>query len=401
MLFNFAKTDTMTMKYKIFIVLLVLIITLVMALSPVREFYRIPVYRGESFISYSLPEYDTGKKTILLVAHNRGTEIFDLMAPFYLFHLTNKANVFIVAEKKYPVAVMKGFFVMPHFTFTEIDSLKIKPTVVVIPKLSGMERKNQDKNLLSWIVKRHSDSVRLLSVCAGSVTAAATGLYDGTEMTTHASEIKENRRQFQNNRWLTNVSFTRKGNLYSTAGVSNAVEGSLAVIRDLFGEEETDTIMRRIHYPSTSIKKEHQSIPVELTDKIAILKKVIVSPDPKIGVLLQDGIDEFALSAILDAYHRTFPASLKTYTIHQPWITSRFGLTIIPGGDFSEIGQLDELHVLAPDSVRGTDQVVKKLSLVKYDLEQKEYIFDVCLKRIKLEYGPGLQKGVKRLLDYN
>lgn len=371
-------------------------------LSPVRAYKKIPVYQGSFHMRVSAPQIDHNKKNILIIADNKGTEIFDLIAPFYLFSLTQKANVLIAAEKKYPVSVMKGFFTLPHYTFREIDSLNLHADAIVIPNHSGTDRNKQDHSLLHWITTKASDSTKILSVCAGSVTGAATGLYDGKKMTTHASELEANKRQFKNNVWLDGVTYTKEGNLYSTAGVSNAVEGTLALIEDLFGTPVMRSVMDSIHYPHVNLETRHSSLAIGLQQKAALLRKVLFRNDPNIGVLLEEHIDEFWLAAILDSYHRTVPSSLKTYSMDQKPVSSKFGLVMIPTGDASGLLTLDELHIVGKKGLsRGFETIPDETLLVDYDKEQKQYIFDLCLKRIQTEYGNGLQTAVKRLLDYN
>jgi hypothetical protein len=48
---------------------------------------------------------------------------------------------------------------------------------------------------------------------------------------------------------------------------SNAVEGSLTIINELFGEETTNALIAEIHYPDSVIKTIHQSVSIDLNDK--------------------------------------------------------------------------------------------------------------------------------------
>ena len=113
-----------------------------------------PTYQEANNFNYQFPFYDSLKKTVIIVANNDGTELFDMMAPYYLFNTTQKANVYIVAKNKFPIVVKKGFFVLPQLTFDEIDSLKIKPDVIVIPFLSVADSLHQDVVIVNWI-KQH------------------------------------------------------------------------------------------------------------------------------------------------------------------------------------------------------------------------------------------------------
>jgi transcriptional regulator GlxA family with amidase domain len=390
-------------KWKYIVVISLLLALLIyMGYAPLREFYRVDEYKGDNNFTYTRPAHDPSKKTVLLIADNEGTEIFDLLAPFYLFSLTHQANVYIVAQEKYPIRIRKGSFALPHYSYREIDSLNISPAVIVIPRLSNGENNPEDPQIVDWIKSKYVDSTKLLSVCWGSVVAAATGLYDGKPLTSHAIKFDKIKKQFPDPVWQQNVSVTQSGNFYSTAGVSNAVEGSLMVIHDLFGKEVMQAVQDSIRYPYTSPKMEHKSIDLELGSYLTITKKIFLNKNADIGVLLQNNIDEFELASVFDAYHRTFPGSIKTFSMDGRPVTTRHGLTIIPAGDKEKLKDVDELHVLHPTSVKNSElSIAADATIVKYDSTNKEYTINLCLNRIKQQYGPKFENVVRILLDYN
>ena len=95
------------MKFrKIYIAMFVMLflgIILLNAYKPIRNFMTQPVpWSGNSIVRSKLPEYDPAKKTVFIIADNKLTEMFDMLAPFYLFNATEKANVYIVAKEKTP-----------------------------------------------------------------------------------------------------------------------------------------------------------------------------------------------------------------------------------------------------------------------------------------------------------
>lgn len=391
-------------KRKLFystIIIFVISIWLFDACSPVRQFMTWKPYSGRNNFEYNCPSYDSSKKTIVIVADNEGTEIFDMLAPYYLFSVTGKANVYIVAEKQYPIIVRKGFFILPQFTFAQFDSSNIKPDGMVIPNLSAMDAKHQNPIILNWIKKHYSENIKMLSICDGAMTSAATGIYDGKPLTAHSSDYEDIKEQYSKPNWVKNVSVTQSENLYSTAGVSNAVEGSLTVIKKIFGVETMLSVEKNINYPHSEPKIEHQSIAINLKNKMTIGKKVILKKNKKIGMLLQDGINEFELAAIMDTYNRTFPSSIESYVTNGTMIKSKFGLTILPTGDLQK-DKLDELHIIENSAYSVADQAtLKSVEIIKYNDTQKQYIINICLDRISGLYGKNYVNIVKLLLDYN
>jgi transcriptional regulator GlxA family with amidase domain len=102
-------------------------------------------------------------------------------------------------------------------------------------------------------------NVNILSVCDGAATAAATGLFDGKPITAHASDYEGIKANFSKPLWVQNTSVASSGNLFSTAGVSNATEGSLTVINKLFGIETMRKVIEDVSYPYDFPKADHQS----------------------------------------------------------------------------------------------------------------------------------------------
>ncbi len=371
------------------------------ACMPLRNFINQPKpWSGDFKIKSALPEYDASKKTVFIIADPKLTELFDMLAPFYLFNATCKANVYIVAKNKTPILIKRDLFILPQLSLKEVDSMKLNADVIVIPALSIRDEK-QDTVLISWIKKHFTATTKMLTICDGASTGAATGLYDGKSITAHASDFEGIKSHFDKPLWVQNVTVAKAGNLFSTAGVSNAVEGSLTVIAELFGSETTKKVAADINYPHAEPMLAHQSIVLNGSNKFAAVKKVFLKKNRKIGVLLQNGINEFAMATILDTYGRTFPASFKTYILHDSTILTKYGLSLIYTGN-NDVKGLHELHLTMPGSFSPDDAVFfKNVQTVRYDNLQKQYLFNVCLQRIAGQYGHQFEKFVKVSLDYN
>lgn len=384
-----------------FFAVLLTIALLMNSCSAVRNFTNPPgAWSGEYNVKSATPVCAASQKTVFIIADHKLTELFDMLAPFYLFNATEKANVYIVAKEKIPVLIKRDLFVMPQLSFAEADSMKLTADVIVIPALS-IRDEHQDTTLISWIKEHFTPVTKMLTICDGASTGAATGLYDGKPITAHASDFKGIKAHFDKPVWVQDVTVTKSGNLYSTAGVSNAVEGSLLLIGELFGDETRNKAAATIHYPHSETRLAHQSIALSGNNKFAAAKKVFLKKNRRIGVLLENGIDEFMLATILDTYGRTFPASFKTYILQDSTVITQNGLTLIHTGN-NGIKGLRELHLLMPESFSKEDAAFfRGIKTVQYDRQQKGYLFNTCLKRIGEQYGHSFEQFVKISLDYN
>ena len=385
-------------RLSIIVLILLLIGSIVyVRLQPVRDMDSVAIFKGTQSLNFSSPGYDPSKKTVLVMADNDGTEMFDMMAPYYLFNATKKANVYIIAEKKFPISMKKGPFILPQFTFSEIDSMKIQPDVIVIPFMANPEGTTK----VNWIKSHYSNSTRILAICDGAWTAATTGIYDGKPLTCHATDYKDIKVKFSKPQWVQQVSYTQSGNLFSTAGVSNAVEGSLAVIRELFGDEVMHSVLDDIKYYKGDLLKEHNSVAVKGSAIYSGLTKVVFKRNRNIGILLQDGISEFELAGIFDTYTRSLPSSIKAFTTNGAAVTTKYGLTVIPTGDM-KTSKIDELHIIRPEILSKQDSTtLKNLDIVTYHQPSGKYIINECLERIEHLYGSKFQNVVKLALDFN
>ncbi len=371
------------------------------ACRPVRSFFNPPnAWSGTSRIKSPLPAYDPTKKTVFVIADAKLTEMFDMLAPFYLFNATEKANVYIVAKDKTPILIKRDLFVMPQLSFKEVDSMKLQADVIVIPALS-IRDEHQDTVLISFIKKHFTATTKMLTICDGASTGAATGLYDGKPITAHASDFDGIKSHFDKPVWVQNVTVTKSGNLFSTAGVSNAVEGSLLLMEELFDSETARRVALGIHYPYVETRLQHQSIALNGNNKFAVVKKILLRNNRDIGILLTNGLNELTMATILDTYSRTFPASFRTYILHDSVIVTKNGLTLIYTGK-NDVKGLDELHLATPASFSNEEAIYfKGVKTVKYDSMQHGYLFNICLNRIGKQYGKSFEKFVKISLDYN
>ena len=371
------------------------------ACGPIRNLTNPPgSWHGNINFESKRPFYNAAKKNVFIVADSKMTVLFDMLAPFYLFNATEKANVYIVARDRTPIFIKRDLFVKPQLTFEEADSMKLKADVIVIPALSNRDE-HQDTVLLNWIKAHFSDNTKMLAVCDGASTAAATGLYNGKPLTCHASDYNGLKAHFNKPHWVKNVAVTKSGNLFSTAGVSNAVEGSLTVISELFDKKTMQNVMANIYYPDAEIKTMHKSVAINGGIKLTVAKKIFFRKNKKISMLIENGINEFDMASIVETYSRTLPASFTTFNLNSSAIQTKYGLTLVSTGD-TNIKSFDELHLLMSPSFSKEDEAnVANLKIIRYDKLQKQYLIDICLKRIDELYGHRFENFVKVSLDYN
>lgn len=378
---------------------LILFALAVTLLQPVLTFGQNPPYQGKKITPLENPTFDETKKTVFIIADNQQTELFDMLAPFYIFNATEQLNVFIVAKNETPIPLKRDLFVLPQLTFEQVEKRNLEAAVIVIPALLARDE-NQDPEILRFIKCHMTPTTKLISICDGAATAAATGLYDGKPITAHATDYKDVKKHFNKPIWTQNITVTQSGNLYSTAGVSNAVDGSLLIVEQLLGKEVMTKVAAQINYPHNEVRIKHQSVALTFGNKMSIVRRVIFSKRKKLGLLLHNGLNELRFAGMLDTYSRTFPKEYKTFMLEGSVIKTQFGLTFIHTGDNTANPETDEVHVVMPEMLTAEDEnYFKGFELVKQN--PNEYIIDQCLNHIKEQYGAHYANIVKITLDYN
>ncbi|HKO79061.1 MAG TPA: DJ-1/PfpI family protein [Chitinophagaceae bacterium] len=378
---------------------LVLVALLVTLLQPVLTFGQNPPYEGEKIQNWKTPSFDASKKTVFIIADNKQTEMFDMLAPFYVFNATEQLNVCIVAKNDTPIPLKKDLYMLPQLTFEQVENMHLKADVIVIPALS-IRDENQDPAVITFIKSHMEPTTRLISICDGSATAAATGLYDGKPITTHATDYDCVKKHFDKPIWTQNITVTKSGNLYSTAGVANAVDGSLLIVEELLGTDARIKAADRVNYPHADLQLDHKSIALTFGNKMSIIRRVIFNKRKKLGLLLHDGLNELKFASILDTYSRTYPKEYKTFTLQNSIVKTQYGLTFIHKGDNAINPRMDEVHVVMPELLSQQDETYfKGFDLVKQNAD--DYSMDQCISRIKEQYGEHYANIVKLTLDYN
>ncbi|WP_298152179.1 DJ-1/PfpI family protein [Flavobacterium sp.] len=366
---------------------------------PVLSYGQAQSYHGAKIENWKAPQFDENKKTVFVIADGKLTEMFDMLAPFYVFNATEQLNVYIVAKDDTPIPLKRDLYVLQQLTFAQVEARHLKADVIVIPAMSARDEK-QDPVIVDFIKSHYGPTTRIISICDGASTAAATGLYDGKLITCHATDFECVKKYWSKPIWTQNRSVTKSDRVYSTAGVANAVDGSLMVVEDLLGKDAMVKAAKAVNYPHAEVQIEHKSDALTFGNKLSILRKMVFSRKRKLGLLLHDGLNELKFASIVDTYGRTYPKEFKTFTLQDSIVKTKYGLTFIHVGDNTINPKMDEVHVVMPELLSAKDEAYfKGFEMVKHN--NTDYPINQCIKRIAQQSGEHYAYIVKLTLDYN
>lgn len=284
------------------------------------------------------------KPLVVILADPRGTETTDLIAPYAVLAESRAVEVKILAPSLTPVRLMPGLaWVRPQATYAE---LRQRPDVIVVPFMIPAYDPARD----AWLREQAKAGVRIVSICAGAETLARAGLLDGRSATTHWYEMGRLAKAYPNVRWRRDQRWIVDGPVTTTAGVTASIPASLALLRDLAGDEVMRATAARLKVP----------LPVQAHDGAAFR----VGGDAamaglsgwanawrgqKVLVRIADGFDELAFATSLDAWSRTN----RSEAFASGNAVSRHGLVVIAPGKPPRAGRTVELRSGDPAAVLG------------------------------------------------
>ncbi len=355
----------------------------------------------------SVPEHHPEKPTVAVMLSNPTTEVFDFMVPYEMFAMTGAYNVYAVAPDKNVKTLSGGLDLMPHYSFDELDRLLGKsPDLIVIPAMPMVEEAKY-KPVREWI-RKHADT-KLLSICAGGVNLADTGLLKGKEATTDWKSFDYHEiNNYPETKWRRDLRYVADGNIVSSAALTSGIDAVLYVISQQVGEPMAEKIAKEMNYPFYHFVKNPKVDAYQLdhTEVIFVLNQAFQWNKKNAGVLLYNGMDDGALATIFDTYAASGTTKVHTISDAKQPIVTKHHLNLVSRYQMSNAPKLDRMFVpgveaetIAADEVKQWNEkgnnVVPKFI---HSGSANRFIFDAPLEDLaKQEDVLTAKYGAKRL----
>jgi transcriptional regulator GlxA family with amidase domain len=134
-------------------------------------------------------------------------------------------------------------------TAAEVDT-------VVVPGGNGLRRSSISARIADWILTRANQTRRFATIGGGIYGVAPTGLLDGREVTTHWRYASDVAVCFPNLRIDPRRHLVKDGVFYTSSGPSAAIDVSLALIEEDYGQHVATDVVR--DFVSASVKDNGQ-----------------------------------------------------------------------------------------------------------------------------------------------
>jgi len=109
--------------------------------------------------------------------------------------------------------------------------------IVVVPGSRDISAGGEHRELVNWLSDAGRRVRRLASVSNGALLIARAGLADYRSMTTHWRDAQRLVTEYPLVHVTSNQGWVKDGNLYSSCGVSEAMQVALALVKEDLGEE--------------------------------------------------------------------------------------------------------------------------------------------------------------------
>lgn len=170
-----------------------------------------------------------------------GVQLLDLVGPYEVFTSVPGARADLIWKDLQPVASSSGLPVTPTATLADCPPLG----VLCVPGGGGINALLEDEAVLDFIRAQAAGARFVTSVCTGALVLGAAGLLKGRKATTHwhardllsplGAEATEGR-------------VVKDGELITAGGVTSGIDFGLAIVAELCGRKEAETIQLELEY---------------------------------------------------------------------------------------------------------------------------------------------------------
>jgi transcriptional regulator GlxA family with amidase domain len=351
------------------------------------------------------PAHDPSRPTAVIVAGNAGTESSDLMGPYETLTTSGRFNVYVAAPERTLSPLFPGdLALVPHYSFAEYDAeLGGAVDLLVIPYIPNAE--TADAPVLTWIQAKAASGTTMLSICAGALAVADSGVLAGQTATTHHFSMLVAERTHPEINWVRGQRYVDSGQFISAAGVTSGIDATLYTLGRMFGRETAEQTAQAMGYPHTRFLDDPTSN-VGLRGDGAVWPSFFAWDRSDVGLVLYDGVRELEVASVIDTYPRSLAATVRTLAPERTAIRSRHGLDLVPRKDFATAPALDRVLVpgdsMAPESITAVQTwAAQRGSLTVEQIHADGgFLYDATLRDLARSQGNGVASAAANVIEY-
>jgi putative intracellular protease/amidase len=265
---------------------------------------------------------------IAVIGLHDGTETNDYLMTYGILARADIADVMALATVNGDVTLYPALKVVADATLDAFDARHPDGAdYVIVPAM----RRDDDPQVLRWIREQAGKGAIVISVCAGALVLANTGLLDGRRATTHWYYLDRLRRRHPSIRYVPDRRLVVDGGVATTTGITASLPMMLTLIEAIAGRARAEAVAQDLGVAGWDAKHDSAAFrfnrPFALT---AMRNRLAVWRHETLGLEILPGIDEVALALVADAWSRTYRSRALTFCAGPGPLRSRNGLRIVP-----------------------------------------------------------------------
>lgn len=287
-------------------------------------------------LSFGAPKAGRKKPLVALIAPNSGAETTDYVIPLSILRRGGGAEVVALSTDSGIVQMMPALKILADQTIAEFDVAHPDGAdIVIVPAVHDAK----DAVLLRWVKEQHAKDAYIVSICEGARVVANAGLFRGESATTHWYAYDELKTQFADTTWRQDARYLQSHRMISTSGVTASIPVSLALVEAIQGQSAAKNLARQLYVKDYSSRHDGSVFQLNWTYRWLVVRNTLAFwGHEKIGIAINDQVDELALALAADAYSRTYRSQAVTMS-NEKQIRTQQGLRIVP--DFPLATKID------------------------------------------------------------
>jgi transcriptional regulator GlxA family with amidase domain len=319
------------------------------------------------------PTADPTKKTAVVLAGGRGSEIGDTLESFEILSRSGLYNVYSVAPERTVLPLKPGFGLgrpssldfVPHFSFADYDAQIVEaPDLIAIPYFEADPSSSADAPIFDWIRSHVGPNTTILSICSGTMVLADTGLLANRTATTNTGTFDYVQSHSPSTTLLHDVRYVDDGDIITSTNLTGGVDATLHLVDRLAGRAAALDVARQIGYSQTDALDDPAFASDDSFAYPIALNMAFSGPQEQLGVRVDDGVSELGLAGIIDPVVASGTARPFALADERRIVQSRDGFLFLPRYDTQTAPALDRV-VVPPDANSGVsayDATLRDLS---------------------------------------
>lgn len=163
-----------------------------------------------------------------------GFELLDVFGPLEMLGQIDELSIKMVSAETGAVNSAQG----PAVLAQETLSSKTCYDIILVPGGIGTRSAVESSEVIRWISEKSVNANYITSVCTGSALLAKAGVLDGKKATTNKKAFSWVGSQGPKTEWIAKARWVHDSNIFSSAGVSAGIDMSLALIKEIWGDQK-------------------------------------------------------------------------------------------------------------------------------------------------------------------